>query len=263
MMETNKIYHWDCLDVMKQMPDNFVDLTVTSPPYDNQRDYKWYVFDFEKTAQELYRVTKDWWVVVRVVWDQTIDGSESWTSFKQALYFKELWFNLYDTMIYAKKWLTFPDAYRYYNIFEYMFVFSKWKPKSINLLKDRKNKYVWERNKSKYRQKDWSLIGENKIINIKEYGYRFNIRYYGIWYMKSTTDKTAFEHPAIFPEELARDHILTRSNKWDLVFDPFMWSWTTAKMAITMWRNYIWAEISEEYIDIINKRLNNIQKSLF
>ena len=101
-MEINKIYNENCLDTMARMPDRFVDLTVTSPPYDGLRDYKGYSFPFEKIAKELFRVTKDGGVVVWVVGDATIKGSETGTSFKQALYFKEIGFNVHDTMIYQK-----------------------------------------------------------------------------------------------------------------------------------------------------------------
>ena len=87
---------------MARMPDGFIDLTVTSPPYDNLRAYSGYSFDFEAVAKELYRVTKQGGVVIWVVGDATIKGSETGTSFRQALFFKEIGFNLHDTMIYAK-----------------------------------------------------------------------------------------------------------------------------------------------------------------
>jgi len=121
----NKILQGDCLEVMKTLEDNSIDLTVTSPPYDNLRDYKGYTFDFEGIAKELYRITKEGGVVVWVVGDATIKGSETGTSFKQALYFKEIGFNLHDTMIYQKTGCPFPTTNRYYPIFEYMFIFSK------------------------------------------------------------------------------------------------------------------------------------------
>ena len=102
-MELNKIYNESNLDTMARMPDNFIDLTVTSPPYDNLRTYNGYCFDFENVAKELFRVTKKGGVVVWVVSDATINGSETGTSFKQALYFMQCGFNLHDTMIYAKE----------------------------------------------------------------------------------------------------------------------------------------------------------------
>ena len=134
-MELNKIYNESNLETMARMPDGFIDLTVTSPPYDNLREYKGFSFPFENIAKELYRVTKDGGVLVWVVADSVIDGSESGTSFKQALYFKEQGFNLHDTMIYQKNSYPFPPTNRYYQQFEYMFVFSKKKPNTANLLK--------------------------------------------------------------------------------------------------------------------------------
>ena len=138
-MELNKIYNEDCLDTMAKMPDNFINLTVTSPPYDNLRQYNGYSFDFESIAKELFRVTKQGGVVVWIVGDETVKGSETGTSFKQALFFKEIGFNLHDTMIYQKHNFSNPSSNRYHQIFEYMFVFSKGKPKTFNPIKDRKN----------------------------------------------------------------------------------------------------------------------------
>ena len=255
-MELNKIYNEDCLKTMAKMPDNFVDLTVTSPPYDNLRDYKGYTFDFEGIAKELYRVTKQGGVVVWVVGDATIKGSETGTSFKQALYFKEIGFNLHDTMIYQKTGCAMPSPNRYLANFEYMFVFSKGKPQTYNLIEDRKNRFPerWGKGR-KVRNKDgsWSYRENYKA---KEYGRRFNIWQYnngGQGY--GSSDEFAQKHPATFPEKLAEDHILSWSNEGDTILDPMAGSGTTIKMAKKNNRNYIGIEISQEYIDIIHKRL--------
>jgi DNA modification methylase len=128
----NKIICGDCLEVMKKIPDGSVDLVLTSPPYDNLRTYNGYNFDFEGIAKELHRVTKDGGVIVWVVGDATIKGSETGTSFKQALYFKEIGFNLHDTMIYHKNNYPPLTHNRYEQCFEYMFVFSKRYLKSFN-----------------------------------------------------------------------------------------------------------------------------------
>ena len=146
----NKVIQGDCLEVMKLMPDKCVDLVVTSPPYGDIRNYDGYTFNFNEIANELFRITKDGGVVVWVVGDQTIDGNESGESFRQALFFKKVGFNLHDTMIYDKGKVVFPDSNRYHNCWEYMFVFSKGKPKTTNLLSDRKNKYPIERKKSSF-----------------------------------------------------------------------------------------------------------------
>jgi DNA modification methylase len=256
ILEINKIYNMDNIEGMRLLDDNSIDLTVTSPPYDNLRTYKGFSWDFEGIANELYRVTKDGGVVVWVVGDATIKGSETGTSFKQALYFKDIGFNLHDTMIYEKNGMAYPDTTRYYQVFEYMFVLSKGKPKTINLLSDRKNKWggQYTFGNTSNRQVDGTLISKGKR-KIKEYGVRFNIWRINGGKSYSTKDEIAYKHPAIFPEQLAQDHIISWSNEGDLVLDPFMGSGTTAKMAKLNNRNYIGFEISKDYCDIANKRI--------
>lgn len=244
----NKIHNIDCVEGMKLLPDSFVDLTVTSPPYDNLRNYNGFSWDFEATAKELYRVTKQGGVVVWVVGDATVNGSETGTSFRQALFFKDCGFNLHDTMIYQKSGVSYPESTRYLQQFEYMFIFSKGKPKSINLIKDRKNKYVGN-------------VGGNHrggLCRREEFGLRFNIWQYANGKYNTTKDEIAFLHPAVFPERLANDHIISWSNEGDVVLDPFMGSGTTAKMAILNNRNFIGFEISDEYCDIARKRIAQI-----
>ncbi len=250
-MEVNKIYNENCLDTMARMPNGFVDLTVTSPPYDNLRTYNGYSFDFEAVAKELYRVTKQGGVVVWVVGDATIKGSETGTSFRQALYFKEIGFNLHDTMIYQKS--TPPLTHnRYEQNFEYMFVFSKGKPNVFNGIrelkeyKDNRKKKYYGRNKDNSRNVGCS--GEDST-RLKRNVWKF-------FAAGGANDKLASEHPAIFPEQLANDHIISWSNEGDLVYDPFMGSGTTAKMAILNNRNWIGSEISKEYCEIAEKRIN-------
>ena len=238
----------DCLEGLKLLDDNCIDLTVTSPPYDNLRTYNGFSFDFENIAKELYRVTKQGGVVVWVVGDQTINGSESGTSFRQVLYFKEIGFNLHDTMIYEKNSSTFPsndNSTRYTQIFEYMFVLTKGKPTTSNLIKDKENKW--------YGSKDFS--GKLKKT-VPKYSPRTNI-----WRYVTSFDDTN-EHPAPFPQELANDHILSWSNSGDLVLDPFMGSGTTAKMAIVNDRKWIGFEISKEYCEIIEKRISGLYPQL-
>ena len=254
-MEINKIYNENCLETMGKMPDNFIDLTVTSPPYDNLRDYKGYSFPFEEIAKELYRVTKEGGVVVWVVGDATIKGSETGTSFKQALYFKEIGFNLHDTMIYYKDSFQKPSHSRYWSCMEYMFVFSKGKPKAHNLICDRKNKQSGKKTSGKTVRNADGTTSKRKDVLINEYGRRTNVWTYKVGYMKSTSDKIAYQHSAIFPEQLANDHIISWSNENDLIYDPFMGSGTTAKMSIINNRNWIGSEISSEYCNIIEERI--------
>lgn len=248
----------DCLEVMKTISDNSIDLTVTSPPYDNLRTYNGYSFDFENIAKELFRITKKGGVVVWVVGDQTIKGSESGTSFKQALYFKEIGFNLHDTMIYRKKALSFPDFNRYYQCFEYMFILSKGKPKTTNLINDRINKCANDKVSGNYRDVDGTMKpmnGKIKGNKVKEKGIRWNIWEYDVGWGKSYTEKYLKGHPAIFPERLAQDHIISWSNENDTVLDPFMGSGTTGKMCKLLNRNFIGIEISKEYFEIAKARI--------
>jgi DNA modification methylase len=273
-MEVNKIYHEDCLETMKRMPDNFVSLTVTSPPYDDLRtygnkikgistEYNGYSFDFESIAKELYRVTKKGGIVIWVVGDATHNGSETGTSFRQALFFKEIGFNIHDTMIYMKNNFANPSSNRYHQIFEYMFVLSKGKPETFNPIKDRKNIYggqVGSWGKNTVRQKDGSMKENSKKV-IEEYGQRYNV-----WTYKTSKngqeDEIAYKHPAIFPIDLVKDHILSWTNEGDVVYDCFMGSGTTAKGAIALNRNWVGSELNDEYIEIIEKRLGIVQTEL-
>ncbi len=135
-----KLILGDCKEKMKELSDKSVDLTVTSPPYDDLREYGGHSWGFEGIAKELFRVTKDGGVVVWVVGDQTIDGSETCTSDRQKLYFKDVCgFNVHDTMIYVKNGFPFPEATRYQPIFEYMFVLSKGRPLTFNPITRKNN----------------------------------------------------------------------------------------------------------------------------
>jgi len=249
-MEINKIYNENCLETMAKMPDGFVDLTVTSPPYDNLRIYTgemvWNEDVWKATIKELYRVTKQGGVVVWIVGDATIKGSETGTSFSQALRFKQIGFNL-ETMIWEKTGCGCLGSNKFYGQnFEYMFVLTKGFPKTSNLICDRENKV-----KSGIVKVNGGIDatgkGKYRIIELKPFGKRTNI-----WRINPQKHS---EHPAPFPEQLANDHILSWSNEGDLIYDPFMGSGTTAKMAILNNRNWIGSEISKEYCEIANERI--------
>ena len=256
--EHGMLFNMDCVECMRQIEDNTIDLTVTSPPYDDLRKYNGYSFDFENTAKELYRITKDGGIVVWVVGDKTEKGSESGTSFKQALYFKEIGFNLHDTMIYMsdKPPLTHN---RYEQKFEYMFVFSKGKPKTFNPIME-ECKYAGSDKKARTFRHTGDELQETHIKNkVNKEKIKGNVWYFSTGYNKSTKDIIAFKHPAIFPEQLANDHIISWSNENDIVFDPFMGSGTTAKVAQMLNRRWIGTELSEDYCKIIKDRLENIE----
>jgi len=252
----NQVVCGDCLEGMKLIPDNSVDLIVTSPPYDNLRDYEGFEWDFEKTAQELKRVLKDGGVIVWIVGDQTVDGSETGTSFKQALYFKEIGLNLHDTMIYQKNVMPFPQQTRYIQCFEYMFVFSKGKPKTTNLIKDKTKGYKGSKS-SKQRNKD-GTTSALKYEQGKDERSRWNVWVYEVGYGKTTLDKRMYLHPAMFPEKLSEDHIKSWSNNNDLILDPFMGSWTTARACKDLGRNFIGFELEQKYCEIGEKRLEQL-----
>ena len=251
--ELGVLYCEDCLKGMPLIPNESINMVLTSPPYDNLRDYRGYEFDFFNIAKELHRILKVGGVVVWVVGDATIDGSETGTSFKQALYFKEIGFNLHDTMIYEKDSPANPSSNRYHQLFEYMFVFSKGEPSTFNPIKDKINTYTSSKSGT-MRLKDGSMVPK-KDLSWGEYGMRNNIWRMGVGYMKSTKDKIAYQHPAIFPDILARDHIISWSNRNDVVFDPFIGSGTTAVACEKLGRRWIGIEISEDYCKIAKERI--------
>lgn len=242
------LHHGDCLEVMKAIPDGSVDLTVTSPPYDNLRTYNGYTFDFEGIARELYRVTKPGGVVVWVVGDATIKGSETGTSFRQALYFKDVCgFNLHDTMIYEKQNPIPLSHNRYEQHHEFMFVLSKGRPKQFSPLRVKKRTSAkpgkfWQRGSDKATSDSHAGASQSaeKIAP-------------NIWRYPVGGGKSG--HPAPFPEQLASDHIASWSNPGDVVLDPFLGSGTTGKMALLAGRKFIGIEISEEYLAIASERI--------
>ena len=249
-MEIDKIYNEDCIETMKRMSDNFIDLTVTSPPYDNLRKYNGYCFDFENVAKQLYRVTKQGGVVVWIVNDATIDGSETGSSFRQALFFMECGFNLHDTMIWAKDGGgACGSNYCYTQNFEYMFVFSKGKPKTTNLIYDKKCLTYTGKPETSKECRGHRERGDATLTR-REFSKRNNW-----WLIVPGAEEGSAFHPAVFPEKLVAGHVWTWSNEGDLVYDCFMGSGTTAKVAMTLNRHYIGSEISEEYCKIIDKRL--------
>jgi site-specific DNA-methyltransferase (adenine-specific) len=247
---------------MKDIPDGSVDLTVTSPPYDNLRTYNgtlndWTPEKWQAIIRELFRVTKQGGVVVWIVGDATIKGSETGTSFRQALYAMECGFRLHDTMIWNKGGFTAVGTLRsrYGSVFEYMFVWSKDAPQTFNPLKDRKNKHVGAVPHGTIRQKDGSTKSAFLSGKVRgEFGQRFNI-----WDI-ANPGIAGNPHPATFPEALARDHILSWSNPGDTVLDPFLGSGTTGKMAILHGRKFIGIEQDADYFEIARKRIEHADR---
>ena len=250
----NKIINDDCVKVLKNLEEDCVDFVLTSPPYDNLRNYTGYNFDFENIAQQIYRVIKPGGVIVWVTNDATINGSETGTSFKQALYFKDLGLNIHDTMIFRKR-NPIPQIYRkrYSNEFEFMFVFSKGVVKTHNpimipcqhagLVLDNTTYKNYSKNSQK-RTKFANPVKDTKIKN--------NVWEYVVG--KKKEDQEAKGHPAPFPCQLAEDHILSWTNKGDIVLDPMCGSGTTCKMAKKLGRSFIGIDMSKEYCKIAKLR---------
>ena len=258
-----ELVHGDCLDKMKLIPNGIIDMVLTSPPYDNLRSYNeslnWGEHIWKPVIEQLFRIIKVGGVVVWIVGDATIKGSETGTSFKQALYFKEIGFNLHDTMIYMKD--NPPPVggdMRYYQAFEFMFVFSKNNPSVFNpIVEDRRNKWNDKRT-SRIRPVTRNKSGVFTEKNVKIEG---QVKLQNVWsYVVSggsvAEEMFAHEHPAIYPESMARDHIISWSNEGDMILDPFAGSGTTGKVAKQLKRNCILIEKELDYINIIRKRLN-------
>jgi len=235
---------------MAGWPDACIDLVVTSPPYDNLRTYGGHSWDFPSVARELTRILKPGGVIVWVVGDATVDGSETLTSMKQAIHFREVCgLNVHDTMIYQKAGVSFPDTNRYYQNWEYMFVFSKGMARTFNLLRDRKNIWGGQKVHSTVRNADGTLTPKACVGNItQEYGVRYNV-----WRIAHNLPGRE-DHPATFPEELAADHIQSWSNPGDIVLDPFAGSGTTLKAAKELGRRWVGIEVNPAYVELCRKR---------
>lgn len=262
--EGGQLFNIDCVEFMRTLPDNYIDLIITSPPYDNLRSYKrceWNFDIFKAIACELFRVTKTGGVVVWVVGDATINGSETGTSFRQALYFKEVGFNLHDTMMYVKRNYVPLTHNRYEQAFEYMFVFSKGKPKTFNpiLIKCKQpgkiEKYGLERRQNYGKNHSMRLYPTIEFKPTKDTKIASNIFKYILG-----QDKNG--HPAQFPEKLAADHMISWSNEDDLIFDPFMGSGTVGKQAELLKRRWLGCEIAKEYCEIIKKRITPVANQI-
>ena len=259
-----KLIHGDCLEKMAEIEDGSIDLTVTSPPYDNLRTYNdsldWGEHVWKPVLENLYRLTKDDGVVVWIVADATIKGSETGTSFKQALYAMECGFRLHDTMIWNKGCFSAPCRNRYGNVHEYMFIISKGSPSVANLIKDRPNKKAGQKVYGSKRQADGSIKTTSSHGKVRPaVGQRFNV-----WEMpcvQSHAERNG--HPAQFPESLARDHIISWSNEGDTVFDPFLGSGTTGKMAIEQGRHFVGIEKDAEYFQLASDRIHSHKEKLF
>ncbi len=257
MIELNKIYNENCLSTLARLPDRVIDMTITSPPYDDLRDYNGYHFPVEEIAEALFAKTKDGGVVIWVVGDRTVNGSETLSSFKHALTFEAAGFRVHDTMIYAKNNPIPSDCgKRYRQCFEYMFCFSKGQPKTFNPLTQP------IKQEKAFKSFRITKVGRNDLahdhVAPKERKVN-NIFFYNVG-TSSSKDKIAFEHPAIFPEQLVEDQILTWTDRGDLVYDCFMGSGTSGKVAEINGREWFGSEISAEYVTIAESRIGTYRR---
>lgn len=250
-IKRNQLYVEDCVELMARMEAESVDLTVTSPPYDNLRNYNGYSFDFEGIAAGLFRVTKPGGVVVWVVGDK-INGGRTLSSFRQGIHFQDIGFQMHDVMIYRKKNTPFMRSNAYTNAYEFMFVLSKGSPKTFNPLKEPTVRSGYE---MVVHNKGPDAVNNKVLKELKKEKTRTNIWAYAVGMGGTTRDKVAFQHPAVFPEKLAEDHIRSWTEAGDLVFDPMCGSGTTTKMALLNSRDYIGVDISREYVAIAQERM--------
>lgn len=256
-----RLYHGNCVNVMNRLKDK-VDLVITSPPYDEMRDYKGFKFEFKKIARSLKSILKPGGIIVWVVGDQTKEYSESGNSFRQALYFKRIGLHLYDTMIYQKSVPTPMNTRRYYQEFEFMFVLSKGKPNTFNPIKTISKTYKPGQRHDHSKRKSAAASDKGAMIRDKSIFHAKRKKIIGnIWKYHAgagTKDKIAFKHPAIYPEKLVYDHVISWSNPGDLILDPMAGSGTTCKVSQVLKRNWIGIELTKEYCDIIKCRMENL-----
>ena len=257
-LNINTIYQSDCVEFMYKLDNNFVDLTITSPPYDELRNYNGFSFDIENVVKELFRITKKGGIVVWVVGDKIKNGNRTLTSFKHALSFQEVGFNVHDVMIYKKKNTPFMRSNAYTNCYEFMFIFSKGSPNTFHPLMEKTVRHGFEMVVS---NKGPDGINRKNLVELKKEKTKNNIWEYAVGLGGTTNDKIAFKHPAVFPEKLAEDHILSWTNPYDLVFDPMCGSGTTCKMALINKRNYLGCDISDDYVNIARLRLEKIKNN--
>lgn len=260
----NKLILGDSEIILKNLPDKCIDATITSPPYDNLRTYnnsneEWNFDKFKKIANELFRVTKEGGIVAWIVGDSIVNGGKTLSSFRQAIYFQEIGFRIFDVIIYEKTGSGPPHKNRYFNTFEYIFILSKGKPKTINLLKDKLNKWGGHETYGEItrREVDGRLTKKGKK-KINKYGVRTNIWKYKNGKGQTTKDAIAHKHPAIFPEKLVADILESWTLEGDIILDPFGGSGTTAKVSSLMSRNFIYIEKIDEYFQIAKVRMENL-----
>lgn len=262
----NKIFCADNIQFCREkIPSNSIDMIMTSPPYDSLRTYKGFEWNFEGLTHELYRILKVGGVVVWVVNDAVVNGRKTLTSMRQAIYFVDYaGFNMWDVMGYCKEApQPIPASMkRYSSAYEYTFVLTKdISPKTFNPIME-KTKWAGLVSSTGFRQPNGD-VRNTRMQKINDEKIKSNLWFYGVGFNQTTTDKFAFDHPAMYPEELVKDHVISWTNPGDIIYDPFMGSGTTAKISMMLGRNFIGTDISEEYCKIARKRVEIYDIPLF
>ncbi len=262
MLPLNSIVCCDCVEGMASLPDEAIPLTVTSPPYDRVRDFgSW---DFERTGVELFRVTRPGGVVCWQVQDAIEDGRRTLTSFRQALHFERVGFHVWDVLIIVSRCYMLPNNRRYFAPFSYCFVLSRGRPTTVNILKDRPNKHAGRLKGNWHRRRSDGSMRRGKLPAVLPlYGRRTTVWEYKTGFNMTTKDREAFAHPALMPEALARDLIVSFSCPYDVVLDPFAGAGTTVKMALLTGRRWLGFEINPEYVALAHERLRKAERQLW
>ena len=247
----------DCVELLPTLPQ--ADLILTSPPYGTMRDYGGHEFDWRVVADAIVPALAPGGVLVWIVKDQTIDGSKSGESFRQALYFLDAGLRLHDVLIYRKAANSNPTPNRVFQDSEFMFVFSNGAPRTANITKDVPS--LWAGTTRGINGTGRSSKGNNPTSPGKRligpYKNRGTVWEYLVGYGHSAPDfLDAHDHPAIFPLTLAKDHISMWTNPGDLVIDPMCGSGTTLRAAKDLNRRYIGIDIHAPYVALAEQRLS-------
>lgn len=246
----------DACEILPTIRESSVDLTVFSPPYDGLRDYKGKPsFDMAVLGREILRVTKEGGVCCMVIQDATKNGAKSLTSFRTACLFADLGWRLFECCIYSRAGV--PGAWwtkRFRVDHEYIFIFTRGDglPRRFDktsLMVESKYAGITAGGTKRTTKGDFVAIKKTVISPLKCRG--------TIWhYAASNTErnKTKSEHPATYPDSLARDIISCFSKEGDLVLDPMMGSGTTGIASVNMGRRFLGIEISVQYMEIAKRR---------
>jgi DNA modification methylase len=245
----------DSADELATLSAGSAHLAVTSPPYDRLRTYggdcEW---DFERTAVELFRVLCAGGVLCWNVGDSVVSGAETLTSCKQKIFFVErCGFRVHDTMIWHKRNFSNPESVRYHQVFEYVFVLSKGKPRVFNPIKDKPNVQAGRvgcNGVNTFIKRDGTRSTRTTHVT-QEFGMRGNV------WVGNTRGQEEFckklPHPAMMPRWLARDLIISFSNPGDLVVDPFGGSGTTVQEALELGRSALLIDSNPSFCDLVRR----------